>query len=290
MVAPFGEVPRLVVHAPDGTPIAVFSGGRGSGRPALLVHGTGSDHTTWRVTAPLLAIDHQVHAMDRRGRGASGDATSGDGPERNGAGGYTAAREAEDVAAVAQVLAAAVGQPVAVVGHSLGGRLALAATLRTDAIERVVAYEGAPGFRSGEAATAQERLLAVLAADLAAGDRDAVLERFMREAAGLPEDELAAFRASDLWPVRAATAPLIVRELDAALHDPAIALETLAAVRVPVLQLAGSASPPAFGDGAAVLDRRLLSGRIETISGARHNAHHTHAAAFAAAVERFLAD
>jgi pimeloyl-ACP methyl ester carboxylesterase len=276
MVAPFGDAPQAVVQSPDGTPIALFAGGAAAGTPVLLVHGTGTDHTTWRVVAPLLAGDRRVFALDRRGRGASGD-----GPA------YSAQREAEDVAAVADVIAAGEGRGIAVVGHSLGGRLALAAALRTRAIDRVVAYEGAPA----EAAPGpdDERLLATLAAHLRAGDHDAVLVAFMREAAGLPEDQLAAFRASDLWAARAATAPQIVRELDSALHDPAIGLEALAGVGIPVLQLAGTESPARFRDGILALDRRLTRGRVEFVTGARHNAHHSHAASFSAAVIGYLA-
>ena len=75
--------------------------------------------------------------MDRRGRGDSGD---GDGdPAR-----YAIAREFDDLAAVADALAEETGGPVDVVGHSLGGRIALGASLRTPAIRRVVAYESAP--------------------------------------------------------------------------------------------------------------------------------------------------
>jgi pimeloyl-ACP methyl ester carboxylesterase len=85
-----------------------------------------------------------------------------------------------------------------------------------------------------------------------------------------------------------ATVPTILRELDAALHDPQVAADALAGVRVPVLQLAGSRSPRWFRDGAAALDARLGDGRLEVLDGARHGAHHTHAALLVEAVERFL--
>ena len=67
----------------------------------------------------------------------------------------------------------------------------------------------------------------------------------------MPAADLAAFRADPIWPLRAAAAPTILRELDAAEHDPAAGLDALAAVRVPVLQLVGSRSPGAFRVGAA---------------------------------------
>ena len=56
----------------DGAPIAYWTSGTG---PALvLVHGTTADHTRWQLLLPLLEPHVTVYAMDRRGRGASGDA------------------------------------------------------------------------------------------------------------------------------------------------------------------------------------------------------------------------
>jgi pimeloyl-ACP methyl ester carboxylesterase len=244
--------------------------------PLLLVHGTGSDHTTWRVAGPLLAATRPAWAMDRRGRGASTDGPS-----------YDAALEVADVAAVAEALAARHGTPIAVLGHSLGGRLAIAAAARTDAVARVAAYEGAP---TGEADDRRhEELLARLREDLARGEPGAALARFLTEGAGLPDDEVAAFRASPLWAVRLAAVPTVVRELDAGLHDPAIGIDALASTAVPVLQLAGSASPKRFRDGALALHARLAAGAIGVVEGARHNAHHTHPGLLAEAVARFLA-
>ena len=288
MGGPFGDSPALVVTASDGAALAVFTvGGSASGpasgpasasgsAPLLLVHGTGSDHTTWRVLGPLLAATNPVYAMDRRGRGASGDGQA-----------YDAGLEVADLALATEAVEARHGRPVVIVGHSLGGRLGLAAALRTSAIGGVVAYEGAPVVRPPDQAGSGAAVLADLEKALAAGDHDAVLEQFMREIAGLPETELAAFRASSLWPVRAATAPQIVRELRAARTDPAIGFERLAAVAVPVLQVMGAASAAPFRDGVTRLHARLAAGRLLALPGARHNGHHTHATALAEAVAGF---
>ena len=127
------ERPSRVVASHDGAPIALFSSGSGS--PVVLVHGASADHTTFRVVGPRLAQRFTVHAMDRRGRGASGDVAP-----------YAIEREFEDVAAVADAVAADAGTPVAVVGHSFGGRVALGGALRTDAI-RAVAEEYLRGGR-----------------------------------------------------------------------------------------------------------------------------------------------
>ena len=178
------------------------------------------------------------------------------------------------------------GGPVDVIGHSLGGRIALGASLRTAAIRRIVAYESAP-LPAGEGGI-DPALDARLRADLAAGDLDGMLARFMTEAIGMPPAALAAFRADPIWPLRAAATPTILRELDTAEADPAVGIDALAAVRVPVLQLVGSRSPAWFRTGAEALDARLADGRLEIIDGARHGGHHSHAATFIALAEAFL--
>ena len=60
------------VVSSDGTPIAVWRSG--DGPPLVLVHGAAADHTRWRPVLPALEERFTVLAMDRRGRGASGDA------------------------------------------------------------------------------------------------------------------------------------------------------------------------------------------------------------------------
>ncbi len=43
----------------------------GEGRPLLLLHGNGEDHTIFDALIPLLAKNHTVYAIDSRGHGAS---------------------------------------------------------------------------------------------------------------------------------------------------------------------------------------------------------------------------
>jgi pimeloyl-ACP methyl ester carboxylesterase len=68
--------PRLdTAISTDGTRIAFWRSG--SGLPLLLVHGATADHTTtWRIVLPALEERFAVSAMDRRGRGDSGDSAS----------------------------------------------------------------------------------------------------------------------------------------------------------------------------------------------------------------------
>src|SRR5688572_24264216 len=97
------------VSSRDGTRIAVWRSGHGP--PLLLVHGATADHTTtWRSVRSTLEQRFTVFAMDRRGRGGSGDSSA-----------YDLQREAEDVAAVIDFI----GEPTAVLGHSYGGLCAI---------------------------------------------------------------------------------------------------------------------------------------------------------------------
>ena len=100
--------------------------------------------------------------------------------------------------------------------------------------------------------------------------------------------DLLAYQADPIWPIRAAAAGTILRELEAE-ADPAASLDRLGAVRQPVLQLLGGESLPVFGDATFALDERLADGRVVVIDGARHAAHHTHPDQVVAAVRAFLA-
>ena len=172
----FPASPNRLVTSPDGTRIAVFSAG--SGPAVLLVHGTSADHRTWRVVAPELAGRRRVHALDRRGRGDSGDAAV-----------YAIERELEDVAAVADALAdewRAGGR-----GRALAGRADRARGEPADgehpAGRRVRERAGGPRGAAGSGPNRdEEALLDRLRADLAAGDMDGLLARFMTEAVGMP--------------------------------------------------------------------------------------------------------
>ncbi|MFL5673319.1 MAG: alpha/beta fold hydrolase [Chloroflexota bacterium] len=264
--------PSRIVRSRDGTPIAVFTSG--TGPPLVAIHGATADHTAFRAVGPLLATTFTVHAIDRRGRGASGDTEP-----------YSIEREFEDVAAVAEGLAAESRRSVALVGHSYGGRCALGAALLTEAIGPVVSYEGAPtpAGISYHPPGIEDRLRALLAA----GDRDGALATFLGEVVGMPPADLEAYRADPIWPVRAAAAGTILRELESE-GAPGASIDVLGAVRQPVLQILGGDSLPVFREATLALDARLADGRIAVIDGARHAAHHTHREAFVGAVHGFL--
>ena len=284
---PFREPPRTIRSTADGVELAVYEvnpaleppgheAAHVAGHPpVLLVHGATADHTTWRAVGPALATSRATFAIDRRGRGASGDATE-----------YSIEREHEDLASVAASLAGETGFPgIDVVGHSYGGRCALGASLLTDAIRRIVVYEGAP-VPPGTSYRPAGLLEAVRDA-LGRGAKEEALTTFLAGIVGRSEAELDAYRANPVWPARVAAAHTILREVEAE-AGPGASLEALGRVTVPVLLLLGSTSRSPFRIGTDALADRLAAAQVHVIDGAAHAAHHTHAAEFVAAVEAFL--
>lgn len=253
----------------DGTSIGYWRTGEG---PALvLVHGTTGDASRWEMALPLLAPHATVHAMDRRGRGASGDRA-----------GYALLDEAADVAAVVDAVADSTGGPVDLLGHSYGATCALEATLLTAAICRLVLYESGigavatpPGYTDG-------------LAELLAQDRhEEVVIAILRDFAGMGEEQIRLAMAQPSWPNRVAAAHTVVRELRA--HD-AYRFEPgrFAALSVPTLLLAGADSPTDETASTAALAAALPGARVVTMAGQGHVAMLTGPDLFSSEVLRFL--
>lgn len=102
----------------------------GSGPAVVLVHSSASGHRQWRPLTAALQARHRVIALNLFGYGGTG-AWPGQRP-------LTLADQAELVAAAA----ALAPHPVALVGHSLGGAVALEAAARFgDRVRVAVAFE-----------------------------------------------------------------------------------------------------------------------------------------------------
>ncbi len=261
------------VTSRDGTEIAYWTSG--DGPPLVLVHGAAGDHTRWRPLLPHLEPQTTVHAMDRRGRGASGDASE-----------YDLEREYEDVAAVIDAVARASGSRVDVYGHSYGGACAFGAAPLTRNIHRLVLYEGWPSVRPESHALpagVEERMERALAE----GDREEVVITLMRDGLAFSEEELATFRAAPSWVGRVAAAHTLPRELRAARTvrlDP----ERASGISVPVLLITGELSTdPARADVEHVA-KALPNARTLVLPGQQHVADAMIPEAFAAHVLAFL--
>lgn len=269
-----GAVLTQAVSA-DGTALGVWTSGQGP--PLVLVHGMASDHTRWAPLLPHLETFACVHAMDRRGRGASGDGTA-----------YDMALEFADVAAVVDAVAQRSHSPVDVYGHSLGATCALGGAALTGNIRRLVLYE--PAVNPPESAQPPD-LEAQLDALLAEGRPEAVVETFMRQLLGMSDPQIQDVMALPSWPGRVAAAPTIPREMRAeaaiaAAVDPA----TAARITVPTLMLLGADSPEWIRVDTERVVAALPDARVAILDGQEHLADVTAPELVAAQLRVFLRD
>lgn len=266
---------RTRVVSTDGTEIAVFVSG--AGRPLVVVPGTTSDHTTWRRVLPLLESRATVYAVDRRGRGDSGDRLP-----------YALEKEYDDIAAVVDAAATDAGMSVDLMGHSYGGNVAFGAALRTASLRRLVLYEGWPVPNIAHR-TFPPRLLRRLDGLLGAGRPERMLEVFYRDVVQMSEAEIDALEATPTWPARVAAAATVPRECRAfgrQAFDPARAAE----IAVPVLLLVGADSPPEIKADPEVVAAALPDARMDVLEGQMHMAHLGDPETFATRVLEFLGD
>jgi pimeloyl-ACP methyl ester carboxylesterase len=254
------------VASADGTHLGVWRSGSG---PALVaVHGTTADHTRWARIAPLLEAKFSLYAMDRRGRGRSGDADV-----------YSIEREAEDVAAVVRFA----GERVTLLGHSYGALCCLEAALQLPGLLRLVLYEPPLPVGTGIVGRETRNNLERLLDD---GDREGALLCFFREVVGVPDSELALLKDHPVWPARVAAAHTILREADVE-ESYGLDLSRLEGLSVPTLLLLGGDSPASFREAIATLDAAIPNSRVHVMPGQKHIAMDTAPAEFVEAIVTF---
>lgn len=271
-MTPADDVPSLV-RSRDGTHIAYWT--TGTGPPLVVVHGTPADHTRWRPLLPYLEPHFTVHAIDRRGRDASGDASD-----------YALEREYEDVAAVVDAVAAESSGPVKVYGHSHGGIVAFGAVTLTANVHKLVLYEGWP-VPDPEVYALAAGLEARMDALAAIGDREGVVELFFRELVNMSDEDRAAFKAAPSWSGRVAAAHTITREIRGE-RTARLDLELARRITVPALLVTGEHSVDPSKPHAVTVAAALPDARLVVLDGQDHVADALDPAAFAAQVVPFL--
>ena len=160
-----------VTQAKDGVQIHYESGGSGS--PALVfIHGWNCDRSYWSAQLPFFAATHQVVAVDLAGHGDSGINREE----------WSMANFGADVAAVADALQL---EDIILVGHSMGGPVALEATRLLKG--RVKMIIGADTLSDVSLRYADEQLAGMLAAMEA--DFPGTVEGLVRSSFFLPTSE-----------------------------------------------------------------------------------------------------
>ncbi|TVQ93577.1 MAG: alpha/beta hydrolase [Bacteroidetes bacterium] len=246
------------VISKDGTEIAFKR--TGSGPPLVLVHGgAGSNQKRWDIggVRAALAGNYTVYAIDRRGRGGSGD---------NGE--YSLEREYEDVAAVVN----SIDEPVTLLGHSLGANISLEAALLTNNIRRLILYE--PAFATDDDVLVPEKLVTRVQNLIDKGDKEQALILFMREVALLSQEETDIFRKDPSWQSRLEAAHTLARE-EKALSEYRFDAGRFSDLSIPALLLTGSESSSIYKKSTKAVHNALSNSHIVTLEGQAHIAMNT---------------
>ncbi len=259
---------RFDVSSADGTSIAVWT--EGAGPPLVLVHGSLGDHDHFQALVPELANRVGTFAVDRRGFGASSDTAP-----------YAIEREFEDVAAVVDAVADRCQGPVALFGHSYGASCAMGGAAASANVSHLVLYEPSLGLRYPPGSVENvERALA-------AGDPEAAIRLVLVEILELTEADIAAMRASPLWPMRVAAAPTVPRECRAE-EAWTYRAGSFDDVDAEILFLAGSESPAAVREATDRAVAALPGARVHVLEGHGHAAHRADPAMVADLVVDFV--
>jgi pimeloyl-ACP methyl ester carboxylesterase len=257
-----------IVKSNDATPIACKVSG--DGPPLILVHGSASVGDRWAAVTPLLTQHFTVYAMDRRGRGASGDSKD-----------YSIEREFEDIACVL----ASIDGPVNLLGHSFGGVCSMEAALRVSNLRRLIVYEPStptPGVQHYPTGFV-DRLQTLLDQ----GQQEDVLLTFMREIVRMPPLVIDQVKQQEAWPGRVAAAhslPREFRDLESYRPDPS----RFVSLDIPTLLLLGGDSPARYRTAIELMSTLIRGSRIEVLSGQQHNAMDTAPELFAETMINFL--
>ena len=210
-----------------------------SGAPILFLHGMGTSAATWQRGMELLADRFAVIAPDLLGHGAS--------PVPDDPAEYTRDRTLVDLD---DIIAELDARPV-LVGHSLGGYLALAyAATRPDAARGVVVLNTGPGYRD----------------DVKREEWNARSRRNAHSFGG---------------PEQGTTKNL---------QEDSVVMDRLAEMTTPTLVLAGSDDRPEYTGAGQYLERKMPDARLVVVDGGGHSMHQdTHAAEVADLIADFVA-
>ncbi|MDG5818978.1 alpha/beta hydrolase [Natronococcus sp. A-GB7] len=245
-----GEMMETVTSA-DGTEIAFER--TGSGPPLVFVHGTGVDYTWWDLSgvSPALADHCTVYAINRRGRGESGDAEE-----------YKLEREVKDVLAVVEPI----DDPVTLLGHSYGANISLEAARQTNHLSDLILND--PVIPVGDDYPDGDALVGELTSLLADGQPEQALV-FIWQAAGVPQPLIDEARSTPNWRELVDAADTILRELQAITENDFDA-PRFAGMTTPTLLLSGSESSEIHNDTKEAVSNAVPNCRTVTFDGHGH--------------------
>lgn len=251
----------------------------GAGPPLLLLHGFTGSAAGWRAHAEQFAAHATVVAVDLLGHGES-DAPAD--PAR-----YRMERCIEDLRSILDLLGL---QRSAVLGYSMGGRVALGFTLaHSERVDRLILESASPGPPDAQARSARMESDEAVAARI---EREG-LPAFVRyweslplfaSQARLPEADRQALRAARLGNNAIGLAASL-RGLGVGAQRPY--WEQLGQIRRPTLVLVGRQDPTYVDIGRAMAGA-IPGARLEIVPDAGHTVHLEQPAEFDRVVVDFL--
>jgi pimeloyl-ACP methyl ester carboxylesterase len=242
----------------------------GEGPPVVFLHGLFGNARNFGQFQRALAGRFRVLALDMRNHGAS--------PHAPGM------RYPDLAADVLETLAARDALPAAVIGHSMGGKAAMAAALaQPDAISRLLVADIAPvPYQHGNTAIAEALLRIPLTPALTRGAADALLAPVVGDA-GVRQFLLQNLRfgAAPAWRIG-------LRELAAAIPELEGWVPLEGSYPGPALFVTGAQSDYVRPEHRPVIRGLFPRARFVAVKNAGHWLHADNPAAFMAVVEGFL--
>lgn len=256
------------ITSKDGIVIAYEK--RGDKLPLVLIHGAASDHTRWMTILPQLEKHFTVYAVDRRGRGRSGDAES-----------YSIDLEYDDIVAVVE----SIPEPVNLLGHSYGAICCLEASLKTSKIRRLILYE--PPIHTNIEMKSFSDALDRIKGAIREGQNEKALLIFLQEIVKVPRHEILILRSLPNWPSRLAAASTIPRE-EENVRNYVFKSNRFSKMYTKTLLLLGSDSPPLFQEAIKTLKDSIPNSKLIVMQGQQHAAMDTAPEIFLNEVIKFL--
>lgn len=272
-----GTASRLTIDAGDGLTLSVARAGHGE--PLLLLHGFTGSAETWAPLARAIGDRIETIAVDLPGHGRSSAPAD---PSR-----YALARTADDLVRVLDALGIT---RTAMLGYSMGGRVALRMALRhPDRVSALVLESASPGIPDPDERAARVRADHELADAIERDGVEAFVARWERlplwaSQGAIPEAAREELRAQRLRNRASGLANSLRGAGAGADPDVRAGLETL---RIPVVLVAG-ALDARYVALAHAMAERIPVARAEIVPGAGHAVHLECPDAFAAIVAEFL--
>ncbi len=247
----------------------------GSGEPLVILHGLFGSKRNWASIAASLGRSRRVVSADLRNHGSSPWSDEHDYPSM--------------AADVVRLIRRLIGGPTALLGHSMGGKVAMVAAIEhPELVDRLVVVDIAPARST---ATSIEVLHAMRRVPLADCSRRSDVEAALAEA--IPDRGLRSFLLQNVasgpegltWTVNLAS---LERHFDTILDFPKLPPGKV--FDKPTLFIAGAKSDYIQDRHRPEIARLFPAATIEVIEAAGHWPHAEAPAAFLESVSRFLED